>query len=273
MKLKICNLCLIIFMLFSLVGCTEKQNGNQTINPPITDEEYISTENKKATVLYKGHSLDKYDFSIDIENALNFELKKYINEKYSLEYDWYNNGKFVEKLFSVPEDDLPTAYWHVPIAGEVGFYGNYDPYPRKYQKVDIDTEFLWQDILNRFEVVVEPSSVQAISIDLDGDCAYEYIICLNNKEQDSYFVALANCNFKLVAYMMAFKPSDKNQSDFGYAINYNLEEETEFIDIDGDGIMEIIIDFCTYEGMKVEVYKYNKGHFSGEFINYYWLGP
>ena len=41
---------------------------------------------------------------------------------------------------------------------------------------------------------------------------------------------------------------------------------SEIIDIDNDGIMEIIMQIPSYEGLLFEVFKYNNGNFDGEFI-------
>lgn len=59
--------------------------------------------------------------------------------------------------------------------------------------------------------------------------------------------------------------NSKNLNVEEQAVLLKLKENVSCIDIDNDGIMEIIIDVPQYEGNnKISVIKYNKGNIDGK---------
>ena len=118
--------------------------------------------------------------------------------------------------------------------------------------------------------------------DLDGDGKEEHIVSWrvsykkgeigDGKPQESSGMSLYDSNYKKVADLAELK-----NGFWGNSVENNQEEsalkeyrkyldldKNEYIDIDNDGIMEILVRIPTYEGTVVSVVKYNKGTYSGE---------
>ena len=104
-------------------------------------------------------------------------------------------------------------------------------------------------------------------IDLDGDGSQEYILCyrINNDEDyvpdggisDSSGIILFDSNYNKIANLCSFNIRNEEYVEF---LSLN---DVEYIDIDKDNIMEIIIDFPAYEAFGVGIFKYSDGTITG----------
>lgn len=50
-------------------------------------------------------------------------------------------------------------------------------------------------------------------------------------------------------------------------LGFSIKKSIFVIDIDNDGIMEIVAELPSYEGFAFNVSEYNKGEFYGSYIN------
>ena len=55
--------------------------------------------------------------------------------------------------------------------------------------------------------------------------------------------------------------------------SFNLQDSSEIIDINNDGIMEILMELPCYEGFVFRSFTYKNGAFSGDFITNSSLQP
>ena len=118
------------------------------------------------------------------------------------------------------------------------------------------------------------SSVDINEIDLDGDGKSEYIVCYTvNYEkgqigdvepQASSGIMLFDFNYKKIADLVTLENGFwGNFKEESYKRFLSLEE-VEYIDIDNDGKMEIIIEVPTYEGIQISILKYSNNKVEGK---------
>ena len=107
-------------------------------------------------------------------------------------------------------------------------------------------------------------SIKTIIVDLDGDSTNEYIVILANKTTgESKIVLVESTGFmKSTLATMSKSGWDTVVAD-GYYLSYN---NLEIIDIDNDGIMEILIEMPTKDVVpsEISVLKYKNGELSGK---------
>lgn len=59
----------------------------------------------------------------------------------------------------------------------------------------------------------------------------------------------------------------------GISVDYDFDKNTEIIDVDHEGIMEILMSMPSYEGFIFNKYKYSNGTFDGKYVNECSLKP
>lgn len=256
----------------------ESNDNNQSQSSPKTnqyleDSEEPLGDSEKPIVLYYGITLDDADRRIKILTNENEDEVNYIMKKYSREYYLYSNQQFLGKENGIAEIRGYDYYWEVNFQNldnpEVAISQPYNPYPRKV--TDIYSEFALElgnfytvisEVNNRFGVTCEITEL--LSVDLDGNGNDEYFIMLCDRESHFFAKCLLNPEYKIISYLTVVHEEDE---EYDYTIEeFRMQNSSEIIDIDNDGIMEIIMLIPSYEGLLFEVFKYNNGDFDGEFI-------
>lgn len=124
-------------------------------------------------------------------------------------------------------------------------------------------------------------SVQIDTIDLDGDGKEEHIVCAradysegeigDGSPQESSIIILFDSDYKKIAVLDNLEDSFWGNSEEmykeGVMTSKELDEnrqfltldETEYIDIDNDGKMEIIINHPIYEGIRINIVGFENG--------------
>ena len=220
------------------------EKGKITCENKNTESDYI--------VLYNGHKINKgtgtYDWNYE-------ESEKYHTKVY---YE-YGNGKYLGETTEINLDNSV-----LPI---ISISKKYDAIPRKYEKVNTIPGKL--DFLNKDNVI----NAEINKIDLDGDGKEEYICCYaieykTGDYSDMYEYELLKSHIEIF---------DSNFNKIGSLIHLesdsdvylSLEEDAEYIDIDNDGVMEILINipgWLKWSGL--EVFKYNNNQISGNVDSY-----
>ena len=143
---------------------------------------------------------------------------------------------------------------------------NYNAIPRKFSRINKMPEELLD--------MADYTSVDIDSIDLDGDGKEEKIICYkisyaegeigDGTPKASSGVMLYDSNYNKIADLAylddGFWAGIKEEN---YKMFFSLDN-TEYIDIDNDNIMEIILNIPIYEGNRISIIKYNNGNLVGE---------
>lgn len=220
------------------------EKGKITCENKNTESDYI--------VLYNGHKIDKgigtYDWGE--EDSKIDSTKVYYN---------YGNGKYLGETteINLEENVLPI----------ISISKKYEAIPRKYETVNEIPEKL--NFLRKDDVI----NAEINKIDLDGDGKEEYICCYaieykTGDYSDMYEYELLKSHIEIF---------DSNFNKIGSLIHLesdsdvylSLEEDAEYIDIDNDGVMEILINipgWLKWSGL--EVFKYNNNQISGNVDSY-----
>ena len=219
-------------------------------------------ENKysKNIILFKGMEISN---KIGLQDVT--DMRKNSEKDYNTKYYNYENGKYLNESNGLKEDTYEGQFI-ISNVKKIAMTKKYNATPREFKTI--------KSIHNELIDMLDYSSVEINEIDLDGDNKKEHIICYtfdtsNADYEDGEMQALSGImlmdeNYKKIADLVTL--------DNGFWGNIKSEEnkiflslkDVEYIDLDEDGIMEIIIEIPTYEGTKISVLKYEKGVLSGE---------
>jgi hypothetical protein len=103
---------------------------------------------------------------------------------------------------------------------------------------------------------------QINKIDLDGDGTSEYICSytsytqMNGDDIDNSTITLLDGDLNVISDLV-YLESDSS-------VKLSLDANVEYIDIDNDGTMEILINIPGYEWFTIDTFKYNNGVLQGE---------
>jgi len=190
-----------------------------------------------------------------------YTIDKYIGEGIGGIPIAEGEGNMVEiKPISNKRDDYTHDF--------VGLIANHNPLPRipriqnsekkRYEK--IVKKILVQNGMSKAPVNI----TQIVSVDLEGDGKEEVFIRAakeaTNNSQENYFlysiiVMKKVINGKEKYILLAFNSNKHMNPEYDLVLNI-----MNLLDIDGDGVMEIIIEEQYYEGITLYVYKVKNVH-------------
>lgn len=277
----------IIVALVAYILINNNEKENTTTNNTNSIENTENAENVDSEIgddyfiLYRGYEMEKKE---GIQYLEDMDYTKENEEKYNIEYYNYENGKYKGKIEGQVEPTYgynDNGYEGVCIVDNVrriAISKNINAMPRKATRENMIPEEL-KDMLDYQVVEVD-------SIDLDGDGTQEHIVTWrvlysegeigDGKPQESSGAMLFDSNYKKVADLVTledgFWGNGLQSYEEGMITADQLEQyrnyidinEIEYIDIDNDGIMEIIIRVPVYEGIEIDVVKYENGTVKGE---------
>lgn len=118
------------------------------------------------------------------------------------------------------------------------------------------------------------NKVEIQSVDLDGDGKKEYIVASNSYaspedyDTDTYTnysdISLYDNKFKKIAILVKAKDQFREVDGKITSEFFCCLDDVEYIDIDDDGIMEVLVDLNYWENIGVNSYKYKDGKITGE---------
>lgn len=150
---------------------------------------------------------------------------------------------------------------------DMAISADWDLFPRGYQSLDTDQpEYLsLAEEMIAGEGVADPVTElkQVISVDLDGDGTDEILIAADNTVDGQFEQVGKGDNAVLIfRKMIDGQPVDQLvdsyilTEDLDYASVYRILYETmTCADLDGDGVLEVVIKSWYYEGVTYSVYK------------------
>lgn len=258
-----------------LYGCNSHKaisNVGGSSKPIVSNK---TAEKDNIAAVHYGIALNIVDGNIDIFDTANSQQKQRILKKYEKEYYLYSNNKFIAKAAGKVEGSGLDSYWKVVFPSntnkyEVAISESFSPYPRKivfttshFKKEFDDKGNIVSKINNKFGVSCKIKEL--VSIDLDGNGKNEYLALFIDEKSNFFAKCLIDSKYSIISYLTIFKESCANFN--GTVDNYDLKNGNEIIDINDDGIMEIIVDMPSYEGNIFKVFTYKNGKFDGDFIN------
>ena len=191
------------------------------------------------------------------------------NKKYNTTYYNYEKGKYLgETNGKVVENGIENTFV-VDNVKRIAMSTRFNAIPRNYTEINQLPEELMD--------MADCTTVKINSIDLDGDGSEEKIVCYtvnvsegdfeNNKSEATSEIILFDSNYKKVATLVELKDGFASVNDDENSKVFLSLDNVEYIDIDNDGIMEIITELPQYESegsSELSVVKYNKGKIEGK---------
>ncbi len=242
-----------------------QQNNTETTNNQQNNTETNQTaqkDNSKNIIMYDGTNI------VNAKPGLYYTLyeENQYPDFYNTTYDIFEDGKNIGKtkgaVKSFFSDLFEDTCYYIDYESEkngnstIHVSCNYDVIPRKYE----DISNIPSAIKDEFHMA---DSLKMRGIDLDGDGKKEYIVVYSYKNESAreYVsgIYLFNENYKKIS-MIARQSNFIDLSDFN---------NIQFIDIDADGNMEIIVSIPmhTEEG-RFGIYKYENNGIQGPIDSY-----
>ena len=213
--------------------------------------------NEDLVVLYNGLLLDtsKMD-QVELKYIDNSSLDK---EKYVITYYSYANFKFKDSDLGTLSSQIYDGLIKVENVGKVAISEDYNAIPRTVK------------VVNSIPTIVEENNPKlseynlkkVIIVDLDGNGTDEYILVLENTTTGYSKITLMDSKGIKVAdlaYIEKSKWESVSTEEYHLSIN-----NIEVLDVDNDGIMEILVEIPRYEGEpSISLLKYKNGELSGK---------
>lgn len=231
------------------------------------DEEAVEADPKEedakeeAFVLYNGIEIETEP---GIYPCVDMDKTDEANEKYNTKYYNYEDGKFEGTTEGEFGEETYEGCSVVSNVKRIAMTEKYDAIPREKTIVE--------ELPEELSDLNACTTVDIHEIDLDGDEKLEHIVCYtidvaaadspSGKAVASSAIALYDENYKKVEDLVVL--------DNGFWANLEDNkiflslDKIEYIDIDKDGIMEILVDVPAYESSSVSVLKYKDGKLEGD---------
>ena len=201
-----------------------------------------------------------------------------LRERYDVDYNMYSKGKFLGTRKGIIRGDWQLDYFFDIDLG-IDYNGKYEdiyiaidnkheltPAELTYDDAKAVSESVIKEICDKYSLN-NLNIEEKIDVDLDSDGKCESIITVSLPEE--YFSAniLLSDTGKIISYLQVCIIDEYFRRDDPYENPYITKFHGEIVDTDGDGIMEIYMIYMAYEGFFYDMFTYDKGVFSGNFLN------
>lgn len=237
----------------SAIGNTTSSNTTVVNTVTATD---VKTLNEQIIVLYNGLILDTTKMGItDLKYIDKTDANK---DKYVITYYNYENFAFKDSALGTLSDEVYEGVLAVENVGKIAISEKFNCIPRDVQVVNtIPSVVMENNNLSKYD------TTKTIMVDLDGNGTNENILILSNRTKGISKISLVDYQGTLVAdlaYIEKSNWSGATTEDYYLTIN-----NVEILDIDNDGVMEIILELPRYEGVpEISLVKYKNGELQGE---------
>ncbi len=213
--------------------------------------------NESLVVLYNGLILDTSKME---EVTLQYiDSKKEESDKYIITYYGYEHYSFKESKLGIFSTPMFDGLVKIDSVGKVAISEEYDAIPRDVKVVNTVPTIVSENNPK----LVDYDSTKTLIVDLDGNGAEEYILVLANKKTGFSKICLMDSKGIKVDDLASIEKSKwKKDTNAEYYLNLN---NIEVIDVDNDGIMEIVLEIPhATEVPTVSLLKYNNGVLTGK---------
>ncbi len=234
-------------------------NNTVDVNTVSTDEVTPNrkVQNQDLIVLYDGLILDVS--KMDLVNLKYIDNSSINKEKYVITYYNYENFGFRDSTLGILSDQVYDGLVKINKVGKVAISENYEAIPRSIK------------IVNSVPTIVADANlkidsydlIKTIIVDLDGNGTEEFILVLANTATGYSKISLVDSKGLKVAdlaYIEKSKWESISREEYHLSIsNVNV------VDVDNDGVMEIMLEIPHYEGEpSISLVKYKNGELSGK---------
>ena len=214
-------------------------------------------------ILYKGYEIKKV---AGVQDLSEMKITDEATKKYNIVYYNYQSRQYTGEKEGSFGEEIYEGVSKVQNVDKIAISEKYNAIPRDFTATD--------KLPDELKDMADYTHGELNSIDLDGDGTEEKIICyhLNYKSGEigdgspkaSSGLILMDSNYKKIADLETL------ENGFWGGIKEEAQKkfidisDVEYIDIDIDGKMEMIIDIPTYEGTKISIIKYDEGKIEGQ---------
>lgn len=266
--LFIAILVLIVIIIIEAVIISTKVKGQ---------EQVVEEDTESYFVLYKGCEIaidpgnqNPLDFSVDLDET---SEKRYNTTYYNYEKGLYKGE--TEGTFKFEDG----GYNEVENVSKIAMTKKFNAIPRAFERLDKVPEEIKDDL-------EEYDNISADLIDIDGDGTKEYFVCVQDlRTEDNEPVAysaimLYSHDYAKISDLVviedgvfndAKKKTTKTLDDEDYVF-IDLDR-IEYIDLNDDNIMEVLIDVPQWEEMMLSIFDYTEYQVIGEKVTLESINP
>ena len=239
----------------SAISDVTNQNTSSNAATEATDTRKIL--NEELVVLYDGLILDT--------TKMNEVTLKYIDntndnaDKYVITYYNYENYSFKDSKLGTLSTQVYDGLVKIDNVGKVAISEDYDAIPRNVKVVNSVPTI----VSDNNPKIADYDTVKTLIADLDGNGTDEYILVMANKTTGFSKISFIDGKGQKVADLASIEKSKwKKDSTSEYYLSIS---NIELIDVDNDGIMEIVVEIPHATGdPTVSLLKFNNGKLDGK---------
>lgn len=213
--------------------------------------------NESIIVLYKGLILDSDEMGVvELKYIDNSNPSK---DNYVITYYNYENYGFKNSSLGTLSTQVVDGLVKIDNVGKVSISERYEAIPREIQVVNSIPAV----VLDNNSDFANYDTKKTIITDLDGNGTNEYIVILASKVTGESRIILAESTGFVKATLAKMDKSGWNGiSSDGYYLSYS---NIEILDVDNDGIMEILFEVPTTNSTpsQISLLKYKNGELIG----------
>ena len=231
---------------------------NQTSsNTTVTDGSDKKLMNESLVVLYNGLILDTS--KMDEVTLQYIDSTSEQSDKYVITYYSYENYRKKDSSLGLLSSQVYDGLAKIDDVGKIAISEDYEAIPRSVKVVNTVPTI----VSDNNPLISDYDSVKTLIADLDGNGTDEYILILTNKKTGfSKITAIDSKGAKIADLASIEKSKWKKDTNTEYYLSIS---NIEIIDVDNDGIMEIVLEIPHATGNPtISLLKYNNGKLQGK---------
>lgn len=234
---------------------TNQTNTNTTVATEATNTRKIL--NEELVVLYNGLVLDTHE--MDEVTLKYIDSTADASDKYVITYYNYENYSFQDSKLGTLSTQVYEGLVKIDNVGKIAISEDYDAIPRDIKVVNTIPTI----ISDNNPKVADYDSVKTLIVDLDGNGTDEYILILANKTTGFSKITLIDSKGTKMNDLASIEKSKwKKDTNAEYYLSIS---NVEVVDVDNDGIMEIVLEIPKATGdPTISLLKYNNGKLAGK---------
>jgi len=180
-------------------------------------------------------------------------------DKYVITYYNYENYSFIDSKLGTLSTQVYDGLVKIDNVGKIAISEDYDAIPRNVKVVNSIPTI----VSDNNPKIADYDTVKTLIADLDGNGTDEYILVMANKTTGFSKITFIDGKGQKVADLASIEKSKwKKDSTSEYYLSIS---NIELIDVDNDGIMEIVVEIPHATGdPTVSLLKYNNGNLTGK---------
>ncbi len=234
---------------------TEATNQTNTVGVASDSEKKLM--NESLVVLYNGLILDTS--KMDEVTLQYIDSTAVESDKYVITYYSYENYSKKDSSLGMLSSQVYDGLAKIDGVGKIAISEDYEAIPRSIKVVNTVPTVVSD---NNAEIK-DFDTIKTLIADLDGNGTDEYILILTNRTTGFSKIMAIDSQGKKIADLASIEKSKwKKDTNAEYYLSIS---NVEIIDVDNDGIMEIVLEIPHATGNPtISLLKYNNGVMQGK---------